>query len=600
MGGAVGEVHGAKLVGMLQRAVARSPDAVLLLLETGGVRLHEANAGLIAVSEVMRAVLDTRAAGIPVIALVGGSNGCFGGMGIVARCTNASSCPRKAGWRCPARKSSRPPAASRNSTRATARWSGALTHRRQAPLPARRCGQAIVAELADRHRPAWAPHRRARLFPERRSAGTAAIGDRDRHHRAHADRRRDRAGAGHRHPRHRPRSPGRPIVILVDTPASACAGATKCWASTATWPTWANAFELARRRGAPHGRAGVRPGAVGRLHYQRADGRRLLRPARRHHPRDGPAGDGAHHQGAVGKLEALAVDNPVFAPGPENYAHGRRGCGIWRGDLAQACWNRHCPCRHRRPPRRARFRARRPQAGALAARGGTVQGPMYRRHDLVWLTPQGWETALRGLDGAPRELAHDWRMRGLPAVVRRQNRARPPPCSAWAFRPRRTRTAARKCASASLPSAVMLRSSPGAGAGRCRRAGRLAAGPGQPAHRVARRRRGLPRVRLARDADPDRRPLSWRRLRCRPAAAPLDGAQLDAGLALVARHAQSLPLDGEIEFPSGMRCPGRSGWAWMPQCAAAPIACWPSTWMPWRCCGATSCSASSVRSGAHG
>jgi len=88
MGGAVGEVHGAKLVGMLRRAVDESADAVLLLLETGGVRLHEANAGLIAVSEVMRAVLDTRAAGIPVIALVGGSNGCFGGMGIVARCTN--------------------------------------------------------------------------------------------------------------------------------------------------------------------------------------------------------------------------------------------------------------------------------------------------------------------------------------------------------------------------------------------------------------------------------------------------------------------------------------------------------------------------------
>jgi malonate decarboxylase beta subunit len=88
MGGAVGEVHGAKLVGMLKRAVDENADCVLLLLETGGVRLHEANAGLIAVSEVMRAVLDTRAAGIPVIALVGGSNGCFGGMGIVARCTN--------------------------------------------------------------------------------------------------------------------------------------------------------------------------------------------------------------------------------------------------------------------------------------------------------------------------------------------------------------------------------------------------------------------------------------------------------------------------------------------------------------------------------
>jgi len=89
MGGAVGEVHGAKLVGLLRRAIAERPAAVLLLLETGGVRLHEANAGLIAVSEVMRAVLDARAAGIPVVSLVGGSNGCFGGMGIVARCTNS-------------------------------------------------------------------------------------------------------------------------------------------------------------------------------------------------------------------------------------------------------------------------------------------------------------------------------------------------------------------------------------------------------------------------------------------------------------------------------------------------------------------------------
>jgi malonate decarboxylase beta subunit len=89
MGGAVGEVHGAKLVGLLQRAVEENAYAVLLLLESGGVRLHEANAGLIAVSEVMRAILDTRAAGIPVIAMIGGSNGCFGGMGIAARCTNA-------------------------------------------------------------------------------------------------------------------------------------------------------------------------------------------------------------------------------------------------------------------------------------------------------------------------------------------------------------------------------------------------------------------------------------------------------------------------------------------------------------------------------
>ncbi|HEX6704808.1 MAG TPA: biotin-independent malonate decarboxylase subunit beta [Albitalea sp.] len=88
MGGGVGEVHGAKLVGLLRRALRDRPDAVLLLAESGGVRLHEANAGLIAVSEVMRALLDVRAAGIAVIVLIGGANGCFGGMGIVARCAD--------------------------------------------------------------------------------------------------------------------------------------------------------------------------------------------------------------------------------------------------------------------------------------------------------------------------------------------------------------------------------------------------------------------------------------------------------------------------------------------------------------------------------
>lgn len=88
MGGGVGEVHGAKLVGLLRRALRDRPDAVLLLAESGGVRLQEANAGLIAVSEVMRAVLDVRHAGIPVIVLNGGANGCFGGMGIVARCAD--------------------------------------------------------------------------------------------------------------------------------------------------------------------------------------------------------------------------------------------------------------------------------------------------------------------------------------------------------------------------------------------------------------------------------------------------------------------------------------------------------------------------------
>jgi malonate decarboxylase beta subunit len=88
MGGGVGEVHGAKLVGLFQRALIHQPAAVIVLAESGGVRLHEANAGLIAVSEVMRALLAVRAAGIPVLMLIGGANGCFGGMGLIARCAD--------------------------------------------------------------------------------------------------------------------------------------------------------------------------------------------------------------------------------------------------------------------------------------------------------------------------------------------------------------------------------------------------------------------------------------------------------------------------------------------------------------------------------
>jgi malonate decarboxylase beta subunit len=88
LGGGVGEVHGAKLVGLFRRALHVNPMAVIVLAESGGVRLHEANAGLIAVSEVMRALLAVRAAGIPVLMLIGGANGCFGGMGLIARCAD--------------------------------------------------------------------------------------------------------------------------------------------------------------------------------------------------------------------------------------------------------------------------------------------------------------------------------------------------------------------------------------------------------------------------------------------------------------------------------------------------------------------------------
>ena len=84
MGGAFGEVHGGKLVGLLRAALETKPKAVLILFDTGGVRLQEANAGETAIAETMRAIVDLRAARIPVIGLIGGRAGCYGGGGLIA------------------------------------------------------------------------------------------------------------------------------------------------------------------------------------------------------------------------------------------------------------------------------------------------------------------------------------------------------------------------------------------------------------------------------------------------------------------------------------------------------------------------------------
>lgn len=97
IGGAVGEVHGAKMTAIFRLALqcydkirekypddyeSRSP-AVVISFDTGGVRLHEANAGLLAHAEVMEQIQHCRGK-LPVIGLVGSKVGCFGGMGFVS------------------------------------------------------------------------------------------------------------------------------------------------------------------------------------------------------------------------------------------------------------------------------------------------------------------------------------------------------------------------------------------------------------------------------------------------------------------------------------------------------------------------------------
>jgi len=101
IGGAVGEVGGAKMVGTVKAAIEFAEDLaekfpnakeeekpiVVISFESGGVRLHEANAGLLYHAEVMQQLQRCRGI-VPVVGLIGSKVGSFGGMGFVACSTD--------------------------------------------------------------------------------------------------------------------------------------------------------------------------------------------------------------------------------------------------------------------------------------------------------------------------------------------------------------------------------------------------------------------------------------------------------------------------------------------------------------------------------
>jgi malonate decarboxylase beta subunit len=86
-GGGIGEVSGAKIAAALDLALEDAkkghPVQVVLLLETGGVRLQEANLGLEAIAEINSSLIALRQH-VPVVGVIAGVVGCFGGMSISA------------------------------------------------------------------------------------------------------------------------------------------------------------------------------------------------------------------------------------------------------------------------------------------------------------------------------------------------------------------------------------------------------------------------------------------------------------------------------------------------------------------------------------
>jgi malonate decarboxylase beta subunit len=86
-GGSIGEVSGAKIAAALELAVrefeAGRKIRPVILFETGGVRLQEANLGLAVIAEIQAAIVALRRY-VPVVGVIGGMVGCFGGMSLAA------------------------------------------------------------------------------------------------------------------------------------------------------------------------------------------------------------------------------------------------------------------------------------------------------------------------------------------------------------------------------------------------------------------------------------------------------------------------------------------------------------------------------------
>jgi len=86
-GGSIGEVSGTKIACALDLAhednEAGHRTYAVLLLETGGVRLQEANLGLAVIAEIQSSIIVLRRH-TPVVGVIAGMVGCFGGMAISA------------------------------------------------------------------------------------------------------------------------------------------------------------------------------------------------------------------------------------------------------------------------------------------------------------------------------------------------------------------------------------------------------------------------------------------------------------------------------------------------------------------------------------
>ena len=86
-GGGIGEVSGAKFAGTLEKILKECKKGnriyPIIIYDTGGVRLQEANYGLLSIAEISAAIVELREY-VPVVGIIPGKIGSFGGMSLTA------------------------------------------------------------------------------------------------------------------------------------------------------------------------------------------------------------------------------------------------------------------------------------------------------------------------------------------------------------------------------------------------------------------------------------------------------------------------------------------------------------------------------------
>jgi phosphoribosyl-dephospho-CoA transferase len=177
---------------------------------------------------------------------------------------------------------------------------------------------------------------------------------------------------------------------------------------------------------------------------------------------------------------------------------------------------------------------------------------MFSRHDLVWLTPEGWREAAARAAGKEREAIRLWEREDWPAIVRRHDALAPPGCvslgialppdPANGIKPRIGLRARHEQVARHMPPIPLAEVRASAPAPWHAGLDELLAQPGSCTLRTY--------GSLALQALTCQNYLSGSSdidLLCMPRTI----AQLQAGIECLSACADRLPLDGEVVFPSG-------------------------------------------------